>query len=165
MWKESVIWNGESQMKSLGYTRGGSTNAPAAPPPSSPMIAPKSKAPAKPAEQEKRIVPAANVRLDKVAASAGLKQAAIEKVFNEKKSQLELCYGRALLKNAGLKGTLVLKLSLDQFGKVTKVTVVSGTLAAPELRKCIIEKITEWRFPAPSTGQPILVTITLSFSP
>ena len=156
---------GESQMKSLGYTRGGSTNAPAAPPPSSPMIAPKSKAPAKPAEQARPIVPPASVRLDKVAVSAGLKQAAIEKVFNEKKSQLELCYSRALLKNAGLKGTLVLKLSLDQFGKVTKVTLVSGTLAAPELRKCIIEKITAWRFPAPSTGQPILVTITLSFSP
>ena len=155
---------GERAMKSLGYS-GAAHQAPASLPAPTPRVAPRGKAPSKPVEEARPIMVAANVRLDKVAVTAGLKQAAIEKVFNEKKSQLELCYDIALAKNAGLKGTLVLKLSLDRFGKVNKVTVVSGTLAAPELRKCIAAKLSAWRFPAPGTGQPTTVTITLRFSP
>jgi Ca-activated chloride channel homolog len=153
-------------MKNLGYVVG-SGNAPAAMEVQAPapLMASKGKAAYKMAKDEKSVVITANIHLDKVAVSAGLKQAAVEKVFNEKKSQIELCYSTALVKNTGLKGTLVVKLSLDQFGKVTQVTMVSGTLAAPELRKCLTAKLNAWRFPAPSTGKPSTVTLMLNFSP
>lgn len=70
----------------------------------------------------------------------------IARVFDQNKGSIYSLYRRALRKNPGLEGTVVLKLQIQPDGRVTKCTVVSSELNDPALERKIVLKVKRMNF-------------------
>jgi TonB family protein len=65
---------------------------------------------------------------------------------------LQFCYGNELKRQEGLRGKLVVALTVAASGEVTDVVVVQNTLGSERLAACALSQIREWRFPTIPTG-------------
>jgi Ca-activated chloride channel family protein len=91
----------------------------------------------------------ASVEIEEISTTEGLPKETIQKVIKQQILSLELYYQKALDKKHDLKGQLVIQLTIDPNGKVTKVTLVSSKLNDKKLEKYFIQKIKELKFPKP----------------
>jgi len=65
---------------------------------------------------------------------------------------IQFCYGNELKRHEGLKGKLVVALTVAASGEVTEAVVVQNTLGVPSLTACALSQIRDWKFPAIPTG-------------
>ncbi len=80
----------------------------------------------------------------------------IAKVINEHMGEIRGCYERALLKEAGLAGKLVLEWTIEPTGIVSDIRVKNVTLRGPEVPNCIIGSLRGWAFPKPKGGKVVV---------
>ncbi|MDH5446485.1 MAG: AgmX/PglI C-terminal domain-containing protein [Gammaproteobacteria bacterium] len=85
-------------------------------------------------------------------------------VMDQNKSQLHSLYRRALRRNPGLKGKLVLAITILPTGVVSKIEVRSSELNAPSLEKRIIARIKRFNFGARGV-EKVTVTYPIEFLP
>lgn len=85
-------------------------------------------------------------------------------VFDQNKSKLYSIYNRARRKNPGLKGKIVLAITIAPSGKVTKVKVVSSELKDAKLEKRLVSRIKLFKFGAKKVEQ-VTVTYPIEFLP
>lgn len=85
-------------------------------------------------------------------------------VFDQNKSKLYSIYNRERRQNPGLKGKIVLEITIAPNGKVTSVKVVSSELNNPKLEKSLISRIKLFKFSSDKTS-PITVTYPIEFLP
>jgi hypothetical protein len=99
------------------------------------------------------------------APSSGFKQRAgggslarelIAKVINEHLGEVRGCYERALLKEAGLAGKLVLEWTIDINGRVEEIKVKQATIRGAEVPNCIVGSLKGWVFPKPTGGKVVV---------
>ncbi len=72
----------------------------------------------------------------------------IQRVFDLNKGRLYALYNRALRRDAGLQGKLVLRLTIDPDGKVTQCEIVSSELNNPRLERRLVARIKMFDFGA-----------------
>lgn len=79
-------------------------------------------------------------------------------VFDQNKSALYSSYKRARRKNPGLKGKIVLEITIAPNGKVTKVKIISSELNDAKLEKRIVARIKTFDF-----GEKKVKTMTVTY--
>jgi hypothetical protein len=100
---------------------------------------------------------ATRLTVGNVTASKGLSKEAVLQAVQERLRGLESCFRRG-----ELRGKLVLGLTIQSDGAVKGVKVLSGALVSERIRRCIIDQIEKWRFPATQAGRDVQATVTLN---
>ena len=85
-------------------------------------------------------------------------------VFDQNKSKLYSIYNRARRTNSGLKGKIVLEITIAPSGKVTQIKMVSSELNDPKLESRLIGRIKLFDFGAQKVEQ-VIVTYPIEFLP
>jgi len=61
---------------------------------------------------------------------------------------IQFCYDNELKKNPGLRGKLVVSLTVLANGGVSDATIVENSLRSPAVTQCVLSQIRGWQFPA-----------------
>ncbi len=85
-------------------------------------------------------------------------------VFDQNKSVLYSLYNRARRKNPGLKGKIILELTITPSGKVTQIKIVSSELNDAKLESSILKRIKQFNFGAQEVKE-VKVTYPIVFLP
>lgn len=85
-------------------------------------------------------------------------------IFDQQKSVLYSLYDRERRKNPGLKGKIVLEITISPSGKVTAVKIVSSELNSPSLEQRLISRIKTFNF-GERAVKSITVTYPIEFLP
>jgi hypothetical protein len=92
-----------------------------------------------------------------VAAPQGsIDREAVARVINSHLNEVHSCYERALLKDPGLAGKVVLEWTIGAGGKVVAAKTKSSTLRNSAVEACILSSLKTWVFPAPKGGLVII---------
>lgn len=85
-------------------------------------------------------------------------------VFDRNKGKLYQIYNRERRKKPGLKGKIVLEITIAPDGSVTKVKIASSELNDPDLERRLIARVKQFNFGAKSV-EPVTVTFPIEFLP
>lgn len=85
-------------------------------------------------------------------------------VMDQHKSMLHSLYNRARRSNPGLKGKIVLVITILPTGQVSNVVIKSSELNAPDLEASIVARIRQFDF-GKRQGGPLTVTVPVEFLP
>ena len=85
-------------------------------------------------------------------------------VMDQHKSMLHSIYNRARRANPGLKGKIVLVLTILPSGQVSNVVIKSSELNAPELEASLAARVKQIDF-GQRQGEPLTVTVPVEFLP
>ena len=85
-------------------------------------------------------------------------------IFDRNKSKLQSIYNRERRKNPGLRGKIVLELTIGADGSVTSARVISSELNSPELEKKLLARIKLFNFGAKNV-KSVTVTFPIEFLP
>ncbi|EAU67047.1 AgmX/PglI C-terminal domain-containing protein [Stigmatella aurantiaca] len=94
------------------------------------------------------------------AAQGSIDREAVAKVINSHLQEVHACYERALLKDPGLAGKVVLEWTIGNNGRVAAAKTKSSTLRNSAVESCILSNLKTWSFPSPKGG---VVIITYPF--
>jgi len=103
------------------------------------------------------------VKQDKV--KPGRSDEEIQVVFDRYKEALYRIYNRELRKKPLLKGQLVLRLTIEASGKVSKCVIDSSDLNAPALEKKIVARVLEFNFGKKPGASTITILYPIDFLP
>jgi hypothetical protein len=73
------------------------------------------------------------------------------------------CYERALLKEPGLAGKIVLEWGISTSGGVTSEKTKSSTMKSPAVEACIMASLKTWKFP-PAKGGNVIISYPFMFN-
>ncbi len=85
-------------------------------------------------------------------------------VFDQNKGKLFSIYNRERRKKPGLKGLLVLEVTISPEGKVTNVRIASSELNDPSLERRIVARVKQFKF-KPKQVEAVTVTFPIEFLP
>lgn len=88
----------------------------------------------------------------------------IQQVFDRNKSAIYALYNRALRTNSGLRGTVMLRLTISPDGSVTDASIVSSDLGDADLERKIVLRVKRLDF-GPSNGGPVTIKYPIQFFP
>lgn len=88
----------------------------------------------------------------------------VQMVFDQNKSQLYSIYNRERRKKPGLKGRLVLEITISPDGSVSNVRIVSSELNDPSLERRLVERVKFFKFKS-SSVEAVTVTFPIEFLP
>lgn len=89
----------------------------------------------------------------------------ISLVFDRNKGSLYTLYDRERRKSPGLKGKIVLQISIASSGDVLSVKVLSSALNSPSLESRLISRIKQFKFKPNSEKEAVIVTYPIEFLP
>jgi outer membrane biosynthesis protein TonB len=78
--------------------------------------------------------------------------ASLMSVIQRYAAGIQFCYENELNRQPGLRGKLVVALSVAASGEVVEATVVQNTLGSSRIASCALSQIRQWKFPAISGG-------------
>ena len=85
----------------------------------------------------------------------------IQKVIRTQISSMESCYQSALKRRSDLKGEVVLQITVDPNGRVSKVSLVSSKINDKLLEQSIIQKMKELNFPPSEKSEKVIISLLL----
>jgi len=85
-------------------------------------------------------------------------------VFDQHKGSLYSIYNRERRKKPGLKGKIVLELTISPEGKVTAARIVSSELNDPSLERRLLARVKMFKFQEKSV-EPVTVVFPVEFLP
>lgn len=88
----------------------------------------------------------------------------VQMIFDQNKSQLYSIYNRERRKKPGLKGRLVLEITISPNGSVSNVRIVSSELNDPSLERRLVERVRFFKFKS-SSVEAVTVTFPIEFLP
>jgi len=68
---------------------------------------------------------------------------------------IQFCYDNELKRSPGIRGKMVVAITVAAPGAVTDARVVSNTVGSTRLGECALAQIREWRFPAVPSGSTV----------
>ncbi|VAW94557.1 hypothetical protein MNBD_GAMMA21-2969 [hydrothermal vent metagenome] len=89
----------------------------------------------------------------------------IELVFQKNKGRIFSLYNRALRKDPSLQGKIVLELTIQPNGRVSKVRIISSELNNPTLESKLIRTVKGFRFKARTNVGTLVVKYPIDFLP
>ncbi|MFL5343782.1 MAG: AgmX/PglI C-terminal domain-containing protein [Hyalangium sp.] len=90
------------------------------------------------------------------ATQGSIDREAVAKVINSHLQEVYGCYERALLKDTGLAGKVVLEWTIGGSGSVVAAKTKSSTLRNGSVEACILSSLKKWNFPAPKGGVVVI---------
>lgn len=88
---------------------------------------------------------------------------AVAKVINSHLAEVSACYERALLKEPGLAGKIILEWSISTSGSVTTARTKSSTMRSSAVEGCILTSLKGWKFP-PAKGAGVVISYPFLFN-
>jgi hypothetical protein len=73
-------------------------------------------------------------------------------VVSQRLPQVHACYSRAFKENSP-GGRVDIGFVIGQSGRASKIRVEQNTTGSPALGKCLEQRVAEWEFPRPSSGE------------
>ncbi len=99
--------------------------------------------------------------------SAKDRKAMILQTISNNYDELKSCYHEGLRYKSGMKGKVVMGWSMDLQGRVSRAEVHASQLNDKQVEKCMVERLSNWRFPrqAKLQGSKDRMTYTFQFLP
>lgn len=99
--------------------------------------------------------------------SAKDRKAMIMKTIANNYGELKSCYHEGLRKSSGMKGKVVMGWSMDPQGRVSGAEVQTSQLNNKQVEKCMVDRLSNWRFPSQAKlqGSKDRMTYTFQFVP
>jgi outer membrane biosynthesis protein TonB len=98
-----------------------------------------------------------------VSAQGTIDKDAVAKVINSHLHEVSSCYERALLKEPGLAGKIVLEWGITTSGSVSSTKTKSSSMKSAAVEACIINAIKTWKFPA-AKGAGVMISYPFMFN-
>ncbi len=98
-----------------------------------------------------------------IGAQGTIDKEAVAKAINAHLHEVSSCYERALLKEPGLAGKIVLEWQITVTGGVGFAKTKSSTMKSSAVEQCILGSLKTWRFP-PAKGAGVLITYPFMFN-
>jgi outer membrane biosynthesis protein TonB len=98
-----------------------------------------------------------------IGAQGTIDKDAVAKAINAHLHEVSSCYERALLKEPGLAGKIVLEWQITTSGSVGFAKTKSSTMKSSAVEGCILNSLKTWRFP-PAKGAGVLITYPFMFN-
>ncbi|XXF79359.1 AgmX/PglI C-terminal domain-containing protein [Myxococcaceae bacterium GXIMD 01537] len=98
-----------------------------------------------------------------IAAQGSIDREGVAKVVNSHLQEVHACYERALLREPGLAGKVVLEWTIATNGRVVAAKTKSSTLRNSAVEACILTALKSWTFP-PATGGNVIITYPFLFN-
>jgi TonB family protein len=98
-----------------------------------------------------------------IAAQGSIDREGVAKVVNSHLQEVHACYERALLREAGLAGKVVLEWTIATNGRVVAAKTKSSTLRNSAVEACILNALKTWTFP-PASGGSVIITYPFLFN-
>lgn len=95
--------------------------------------------------------------------SGGLDREIIAKYIQSQKGKILFCYERQLSANPGLFGKVAVKFQIAPGGEVETYNIIESTLGNNSVESCLLQLISQWRFPKPEGGVRVLVSYPFVF--
>jgi hypothetical protein len=96
-------------------------------------------------------------------ASGAIDREAVAKVINSHLAEVSACYERALLREPGLAGKIVLEWGISVSGVVTTAKTKSSTMKSSAVEGCILTALKGWKFP-PAKGAGVVISYPFLFN-
>ena len=93
----------------------------------------------------------------------GLDKSVIAAVIQNNLAQIKYCYERQLVADPDLFGKVVVLWQINTLGIVEGATVKQTTLNSAPVEKCMLAKISGWKFPQPKNGTKVSVSYPFLF--
>lgn len=93
----------------------------------------------------------------------GLDKSVIAAVIQNNLAQIKYCYERQLVADPDLFGKVVVLWQINAAGIVEGATVKQTTLNSAPVEKCMLAKISGWKFPQPKNGTRVSVSYPFLF--
>jgi TonB family protein len=93
----------------------------------------------------------------------GLDREVIANYIRSKLGQILYCYERQLSAQPDLYGKVAVKFTIGPTGGVEAQKISETTLANNNVENCILQKLADWKFPAPKGGTRVMVTYPFLF--
>lgn len=99
--------------------------------------------------------------------SAKDRKAMIMQTISQNYPDLKTCYHDGLRRNSDMKGKVVMGWTMDTQGRVSGAEVQTSQLNNKQVEKCMVERLSNWRFPrqAKLQGSKDRMTYTFQFVP
>ena len=99
------------------------------------------------------------------AVAGTISRAEVKRVVRAQNTDIRRCYDAALSKVTGSKrGRVVVRFIIDATGTVPAATIAADEMGVPEVACCLAERVTQWRFERPSSGDFVVVEYPFSVS-
>jgi hypothetical protein len=98
-----------------------------------------------------------------ISAQGTIDKEAVAKVVNSHLQEVRACYERALLKDPGLAGKIVLEWGISTSGTVTSAKTKSSTMKNASVEGCIMTSLKTWKFP-PAKGGNVIISYPFMFN-
>ncbi|MBS1151284.1 MAG: hypothetical protein H6Q89_2982 [Myxococcaceae bacterium] len=98
-----------------------------------------------------------------LAASGSIDREAVARVINSHLGEVSSCYERALLREPGLAGKIVLEWNISTSGTVTTAKTKSSTMKSSAVEGCILTALKKWKFP-PARGAGVVISYPFLFN-
>lgn len=98
-----------------------------------------------------------------ISASGSIDKDAVAKVVNSHLQEVRACYERALLKEPGLAGKIVLEWGISTAGIVTSAKTKSSSMKNVAVEGCIMQSLKTWKFP-PARGGNVIISYPFMFN-
>ena len=98
-----------------------------------------------------------------IAAQGTIDKEAVAKAINSHLAEVSSCYERALLKEPGLSGKIVLEWQITTSGGVGYAKTKSSSMKSAAVESCIIASLKTWKFP-PAQGAGVVITYPFMFN-
>ncbi len=83
--------------------------------------------------------------------SGSVDQRALQQVLAAHEGELQDCYEKALRRAPGLSGKVVVNFFIGKGGEARDVSIAESSLADRGLHRCLMDRISAWPFPTPSS--------------
>ncbi len=98
-----------------------------------------------------------------VGAQGTIDKEAVAKVINSHLHEVSACYERALLREPGLAGKIVLEWGISTSGTVTSARTKSSTMKSSAVESCILSALKMWKFPS-ARGAGVVISYPFMFN-
>ncbi|MBL8953333.1 MAG: AgmX/PglI C-terminal domain-containing protein [Myxococcaceae bacterium] len=98
-----------------------------------------------------------------ISAQGTIDKEAVAKVVNSHLQEVRACYERALLKDPGLAGKIVLEWGISTTGTVTSAKTKSSSMKNASVEGCIMTSLKTWKFP-PAKGGNVVISYPFMFN-
>lgn len=95
--------------------------------------------------------------------STGLDRELIAALIRKNIGHILYCYERSLSANPNLFGKVSVRFTIGATGKVETQKIGESTLRDGRVENCILDKVSQWKFPEPKGGVQVVVTYPFLF--
>jgi hypothetical protein len=94
-----------------------------------------------------------------------ISRAEVVRVVRGQNADIKACYDAALSKlSDNKKGKVVVRFIIDASGRVPAATIAADELGVPDVACCLAERVAQWTFGPPSSGDFVVVEYPFSVS-